>query len=167
MNEYIFWSLSVLVLLKCSTVVFNSVPTFCLYIVFIQAFILDPLELRDTHHLQSDIPDLPLVRGYWDGTDTTNREYVIPGGSMISTPADTARFIEALARGELFDEEAQALYQQVYSLDHSGWVPGYQTIAGWISNPGVTVVLHVNNTGGASEDTIRDSYQQVLSILRR
>lgn len=133
---------------------------------YIQSAILDPLGLRDTFHLQREVPE-PMIRGYWDDVDTTNREYDVPGGSMVSTSADVARFIKALARGELLDAAAQATYEAVYWYQHSGWVPGYQTIAGYESFPGVTIVVQVNNTGGVSEAVIGDTYDDVLEILRR
>ncbi len=132
----------------------------------IQAAILDPLGLRDTFHLQREVL-VPLTRGYWDGVDTTHREYDVPGGSMVSIGADIARFVDALGRGELLGEQAQETYDEVYWTRHSGWVPGYQTIAGYESFPGVTIVVQVNNTGGASEAVISDTYDDVLAILRR
>ena len=135
--------------------------------VHIQNFILDPLGLDETWHLLEEVVSPRLARGYWDGDDTTRRDYVIPGGSMLATGEDIARFLDALARGQLLDPDGQAMYEQVYWLYHSGWLPGYQTIARYERVPGVTVVLHVNTTGGSSEQVISDTYDTLLAILRR
>ncbi len=134
---------------------------------FIQAEILDPLALRDTYHLQTALGTLPLVRGYWNDVDTTNRLYLIAGGAMVSTPRDVAVFLDALARSELLSDAAQAIYEDVYWLEHSGWVPGYQTIARYESRSNATVVLHMNTTGGNSEEVLSETYDRIISILRR
>ena len=133
----------------------------------IQDFILDPLGLRDTYHLLEQVDSSQLVNGYADGRNTTQRDYVVPGGSMLATGDDIAVFLDALSRGKLFDAEAQATYESVYWLAHSGWLPGYQTIARFEAGLDMTIVLHVNNTGGDSEAILADTYDSVLEVLRR
>lgn len=135
--------------------------------VQIQDFILNPLGLGDTYHRQTDIGDRQLVRGYWDGDDTTTLQYGIPGGSMLATSADIAVFLDALATGKIFDADGQQSYESVYWLRHTGWLPGYQTYARYEPSVNATVVVHVNNTGGTSEDIIEDTYNAVLNVLRR
>jgi CubicO group peptidase (beta-lactamase class C family) len=133
----------------------------------IQNFILDPLGLSDTVQLLEDADAARLASGYWDGVDTTRLDYAVPGGSMVSTAADVAAFLHALAGGRLLSPAEQATYNSVYWLQHSGWLPGYQTIANYEAIPGASVVLHLNNTGGSSEQVLSDTYEQVLSILRK
>ena len=133
----------------------------------IQDFILDPLGMEDSHHLLAEADLARLISGYWSGVNTTRRDYVVPGGSMVSTASDVATFLDALARGTLLNPQEQASYESVYWLQHSGWLPGYQTIANFESNPDVTIVLHLNNTGSPSERVISDTYRRVLEILRR
>ena len=135
--------------------------------VHIQDFILAPLALENTWHLLDQVEPARLISGYWDGTDTTLRDYVVPGGSMLATGEDIARFLDALARGRLLDAAAQADYEDVYWLAHSGWLPGYQTIARYERRPGATLVLHVNTTGGASGAILNETYDKLLEILRR
>ena len=134
--------------------------------VHIQNFILGPLALNDTWHLLEQADKSRLVRGYWDGSDTTDQDYVVPGGSMLGTGEDIARFLHALATGELLEPEAQAVYEEVYWLEHSGWLPGYQTIARYEPLLDATIVLHVNTTGGGSEQVLSDTYDRVFSLLR-
>lgn len=133
----------------------------------IQDFILHPLGLADTYHILAEADPARLISGYWDGVNTTQRDYVVPGGSMISTAADVATFLDALARGMLLNSQEQATYEAVYWLKHSGWLPGYQTIANYESIPDVSIVLHLNNTGSPSEGVISDTYNGILEILRR
>jgi hypothetical protein len=86
---------------------------------------------------------------------------------MVSTGADVATFLDALALGKLLSDSEQATYEDVYWYEHSGWVPGYQTRASYQSWPGVTIVVQVNDTGGVSEDVIGDAFDDALTILRR
>lgn len=133
----------------------------------IQNFILDPLGLVDTWHVLGEVDPALLASGYWDGADMKTQEYAVPGGSMLATAADIARFLHALARGDLLDPAAQADYESVYWLNHSGWLPGYQTIARYEAALDATLVLHVNTTGGASETVLSRTYDQVVALLRR
>jgi D-alanyl-D-alanine carboxypeptidase len=133
----------------------------------IQDFILDPLGMDDTYHLLGEADPTQLISGYWDDVNTTQRDYVVPGGSMVSTATDVVKFIDALARGALLNPQDQATYEAVYWLKHSGWLPGYQTIANYESTPDVSIVLHLNNTGSPSEGVLSDTYDHLLEILRR
>jgi len=135
--------------------------------VHIQNFILDPLGMTDTYHQLSEIDVDRLVRGYWDGRDKTLQDYTVPGGSMISTAADVAVFLRALAGGDLLSAEEQATYTSLYWYSHSGWLPGYQSIANYEDSIDAVVVLFLNNTGGNSENIISATYDSVLSVLRR
>ena len=134
--------------------------------VQIQDHILSPLGLTDTFHLLNEAAAAELVSGYWDRVDTTTRDYVVPGGSMLATGEDIARFLSALATGALFTPAAQQTYRSVYWYEHSGWLPGYQTIARYESALRATVVLHINNTGGLSEEILAETYDEVVARLR-
>ena len=134
---------------------------------FIQDRILTPLEMTDTYALLSEVnPDI-LARGYWDNVPTASRDYVIPGGSMISTTRDIAVFIRALADGELLDSEEQALYRSLFSgFGHSGWLPGYQSRAGYYADIDTVLIQFVSTTGGSSESVAGRVHSDILSVLR-
>jgi D-alanyl-D-alanine carboxypeptidase len=134
---------------------------------YIQNVILDPLDMRDTYHQLSEVDASQLVHGYWDDRDKTLQDYAIPGGSMVSTPADVAIFLRALTIGDLFTEAERSTYASVYWFQHSGWIPGYQSIARYEETLDAVVVLFLNNTGGGSEELIVDTYNQVIGVLRR
>ncbi len=133
----------------------------------IQNFILDPLGMTNTHHLLGDINADLLVNGYWNGINKTTQDYVVPGGSMISTGRDIAVFLRALASGNLLSEEEQNTYAELYWFSHSGWLPGYQSITNYEQSLDAIVVLFLNNTGGNSEEVIAETYAQILRVLRQ
>jgi D-alanyl-D-alanine carboxypeptidase len=134
---------------------------------YIQSAILDPLNMRDTYHLLSEVDASQLVHGYWNDLDKVHQDYTIPGGAMVSTPADVAVFLRALTTGDLFDGAERATYESVYWFRHSGWIPGYQSIARYEEGLDAVVVLFMNNTGDGSEDLIVDTYNQVVGVLLR
>jgi D-alanyl-D-alanine carboxypeptidase len=133
---------------------------------FIQDFILSPLALNDTYNTQAETDASRLASGYWDDIDVTNWEYGIPGGSMVSTVKDIAVFIRALAKGDLLNNEERAIYRDVYWFSHSGWLPGYQSIANYERDLDAVVILFTNNTGGQSEEIAESTYNHIVSILR-
>lgn len=125
--------------------------------------ILIPLKLNDTVLQQTDADQQRLVHGYLSGIDRFDQVYAIPGGSMVSTVDDIGRFIRALNDGTLMTEQEQSLYRYFYN--HSGWVPGYQSIAGYHQQTDSVVVVFVNSTGGASESVTRATYDSIIDNL--
>jgi CubicO group peptidase (beta-lactamase class C family) len=132
----------------------------------IQSFILDPLGMKDTYHQLSEVDPDHLVRGYWNDRDKTTQDYVIPGGSMISTTRDVAVFLRALAAGDLLSKEEQVTYTDLYWTSHSGWLPGYQSIANYEQGIDAVIVLFLNNTGGNSENILADTYDNIRKLSR-
>ena len=118
---------------------------------FITENILTPLAMHDTYLEYSDIEPFRLAKGYWGGIERSAQDYVIPGGSMISTVKDIAIFIRALNTGSLLSEEERSVYASVYWFNHSGWLPGYQSVANYQSNIDAVVIQFINTTGGSSE----------------
>ena len=125
--------------------------------------IIATLELNDTVLQQANADQQRLVHGYWNDVDRFDQVYAIPGGSMVSTIDDVGRFIRALNDGSLMTEEEQNFYRYFYN--HSGWVPGYQSIAGYHQSTDSVVVIFVNSTGGASESIIRSTYDSIVDSL--
>lgn len=133
---------------------------------YIQDNILSPLNMNNTYHLFADAEQNLVARGYWNNTDYTEQDYVIPGGSMVSTTEDVAIFIRQLATGNLLDDETQNIYNGLaLGYGHSGWLPGYQSIARYHSNIDAVIVQFVNTTGGQSEDTSASSYAEIVRLV--
>jgi hypothetical protein len=85
---------------------------------------------------------------------------------MVSTVEDIAVFIRALAEGDLLNNKARAIYRDVYWFSHSGWLPGYQSIANYERDLDAVVILFTNNTGGQSEEITDVTYANIISLLR-
>ncbi|WP_164084617.1 serine hydrolase domain-containing protein [Alteromonas flava] len=130
---------------------------------YIQDELLTPLGMYNTYGLQADAPQEQLVHGYWQGVDRKTQTYAIPGGSMVSSVDDIGRFIRALNDGSLFSAQEAALYPYFYN--HSGWLPGYQSIATYLPNSDTVLVIFVNSTGGNSEAVLQDTFDELLKTL--
>ena len=76
--------------------------------------------MTDTYLLLGDVDLDNMVHGYWLGTDRVEQDYVIPGGSMVSSTKDVATFIRALNTGDLLSPAERQRYPYFYN--HSGWV---------------------------------------------
>ena len=72
-----------------------------------------------------------------------------------------------LVGGDLLIAEEQDTYSRLYWYSHSGWLPGFQSIANYEDSIDAVVVLFLNNTGGNSENIISTTYNSVLGVLRR
>lgn len=134
---------------------------------YISENILIPLGMHNTYAELGDIEFTLLSKGYWGGVERSAQDYVIPGGSMISTVSDIALFIRALNTGNLLSESERNIYASVYWFNHSGWLPGYQSIANYHSNIDAVVIQFVNTTGGSSESIASSSYQQIIDVLNQ
>jgi CubicO group peptidase (beta-lactamase class C family) len=134
---------------------------------FITENILVPLGMHDTYLALCDIDSSLLAKGYWEGVDRSMQDYVIPGGSMISTVKDIAIFIRALNTGSLLSPSEKNIYSSVYWFNHSGWLPGYQSVANYYDDIDAVVTQFVNTTGGGSENIASTSFEQILNILRK
>ena len=132
---------------------------------FIAENILTPLAMHDTYLELSDIESSLLAKGYWENIERSAQDYVIPGGSMISTVKDIAIFIRALNTGSLLSNEERAIYSSIYWFNHSGWLPGYQSIANYHSDIDAVVIQFINTTGNGSENTANSTYQKILKLL--
>ena len=121
------------------------------YTRYIRSDILDPLDLTDTYFAVDEVPLDHLASGYWYGYDDDlkgQRGGRNTAGSMIATARDTAVFVRALNDGSLLNDEEQAIYASIYEYGHTGWVPGYYSIARYHEDIDAVVVQFVSNTGG-------------------
>ncbi|MFK8030059.1 MAG: serine hydrolase domain-containing protein [Gammaproteobacteria bacterium] len=134
---------------------------------YVQSEILSPLGMLETYSLQSETDSALLAHGYWDGVDRTEQAYVAPGGSMVSTVKDTGVFMRELATGSLLTDAERVIYTSLFdNYAHSGWLPGYQSIARYNSATNTVLVQFVNTTGGNSEEISTENYELVLRFLR-
>ncbi len=122
---------------------------------YIAEEILAPLGLTHTYSLLSEVAYDDVVSGYWYEYDDDLRQldHVIPGGSMIATAEDVGIFLRALNDGSLLNDDEQAIYSSIYEYEHTGWVPGYHSIARYYEDMDTVVVQFVSTTGGETWGT--------------
>ena len=136
---------------------------------YIDSEILAPLGLTNTYSLLSQVNNEDVVSGYWYQYDDDLRhlDYLIPGGSMVATAQDVGIFLRALNDGSLLNDDEQAIYSSIYEYGHTGWLPGYYSIARYHEDIDTVVVQFVNTTGGNTIWLSDIVYNRIVKILRR
>jgi D-alanyl-D-alanine carboxypeptidase len=137
---------------------------------YIKSEILIPLGLKNTYSLLSEVNIDDVMSGYYVGyeDDLKYNEFINPAGSMIATAEDVGIFLGALNNGSVFKEGEQEIYSSIYVYDHTGLLPGYQSIARYHKDID-TVVIQFNNTtnfNGYTWNTAEVAYSRIVKILR-
>lgn len=134
---------------------------------YIREEILIPLKLNNTFSSLSEVNLDDLMSGYYVGIeeDIKTADY----GSMIATAEDLGIFLRALNDGSLFDEGEQEIYSSLYEYDHTGLIPGYQSIAGYHKDIDTVVIQFVNTTNfdGYTWSLSEIAYNRIVKILRK
>lgn len=136
---------------------------------YVKREILASLGLTHTYGLLGEADFEEVASGYHYQYDTDLREldYVTPGGSMVATAQDVGIFLRALNDGSLLNADEQAIYSSVYEYEHTGWLPGYQSIARYHKDIDTIAIQFVNTTGGDSDMISNIIYNRIIRILRR
>lgn len=136
---------------------------------YIKEEILSPLELNDTYSLLGEVNLDKVMSGYFVGyePDIKRNDYVIPGGSMVATAKDVGIFLRALIDGSLFNKDEQAIYSSIYTYEHTGELPGYQSIARYHEDIDAVVIQFINTSGGNSWSKSESVYRRIVRILER
>lgn len=137
---------------------------------YIKTEILIPLKLNNTYSLLSEVDLSDLMSGYYVGYDDDVKfnDFINPAGSMIATAEDVGAFLRALNDGSVFKEGEQEIYSSVYVYEHTGLIPGYQSIAKYHKDID-TVIIQFNNTtdfDGYEWNLAEIIYNRVLRIVR-
>lgn len=135
------------------------------YETYIQTEILDTLNMAASFTQQSRADQRELVSGYWNNSDRKSVVYRIAGGSMVASIDDIGKFIRALNAGSLLTPEEKHIYPYFYN--HSGWLPGYQSIAGYDDITDSVFIIFVNSTGGESEQITAALNRDILTYLNQ
>ncbi|MEA3461394.1 MAG: serine hydrolase domain-containing protein [Bacteroidota bacterium] len=136
---------------------------------FINEEVLAPLGLTHTFNWLSEVDQGELVSGYFTeyGGDLKELDYISPGGSMVATAQDVGIFLRALNDGSLLSDEEQVIYSSIYVYEHTGLLPGYQSIAGYHKDIDTVVIQFVNTSGGKMWSISNIMYKRIIKILRR
>ncbi len=115
---------------------------------YIQTEILNPLGLVNTYNAPSEADTNKIMSGYivdWN-PDVRSWNFPLPGGNMVATAEDVGTFLRALIDGTLLTEKEQTIYSSVYEYEHTGWLPGYCSIARYHSDMDAVIVQFVNTS---------------------
>ena len=138
---------------------------------YINNEILAPLGLTHSYGLLSQTIIEDVVSGYHHPYEDDLRgiDYTTPGGSMVATAEDVGKFLRALHDGSLLNSDEQTIYSSIYEYNHTGWLPGYQSIARHHEDIDAVVIQFVNTTSGSgnAELTSNVVYNRIVRILRR
>lgn len=136
---------------------------------FIHEEIVTPLALTETFSLLGEVDRADVVSGYYagDAEDLKGLDYIAPGGSMVATARDTGVYLRALNDGSLLSEEAQAIYTTIYEYEHTGLLPGYQSVAQYHKDIDTVVIQFVNTSGKNSWTVSKIIYNRILKLLRQ
>jgi D-alanyl-D-alanine carboxypeptidase len=138
---------------------------------YIKREILMPLGLNNTYSLLSEVNTDEVMSGYYVGyeDDLKYNEFINPAGSMIATAEDVGKFLRVLNDGSVFNDGEQEIYSSIYVYEHTGLLPGYQSIAKYHKDID-TVVIQFNNTtnfDGYDWNLAEIIYSRVVKIVRR
>ena len=136
---------------------------------YIQQRILMPLGLNNTYSLLSEVDLDDVMSGYFVGYehDIKYNDFIQPGGSMVATIEDVGIFLRALNDGSLLNEEEQAIYSSIYVYEHTGLLPGYQSIARYHSDIDAVVIQFTNTSGGKLWQVSEMVYKRIVRILHK
>ena len=134
---------------------------------YIDSAILQPLGLQHSYHLLSEVDSSQLMSGYHEGYsgDLKMTHHIHPGGSMIASAQDVAIFLRALNDGRLFSEEEQKAY--VYEYEHTGYLPGYISMANYDKDLDAVVIIFMNTSGKLHWSYLRSTRRRIMKILKR
>jgi hypothetical protein len=108
-----------------------------------------------------------VMSGYYVGYEQDLKTDNV--GSMLATAADLSTFIRALNEGTVFkDEKEQQIYASLYELEHTGLIPGYQTIAKHHTEIDAVVIQFTNtvNFDGYNWNLSEVMYSRIVKILK-
>ena len=133
---------------------------------YINEVILIPLGLKNTYGSIHDVKMDDVMSGYYVGVeeDIKFTNY----GSMLATAEDVGKFLRALNDGSLFEDGEQSIYSSIYVYDHTGLIPGYQSIAKYHKDIDAVVIQFVNTTNfdGDTWSLAEIVYDRIIKILR-
>jgi CubicO group peptidase (beta-lactamase class C family) len=134
---------------------------------FIKERILIPLGLKLTFGSLSEVNMDDVMSGYYVGVET-NFKYENTG-LMLATAEDVGIFLRALNDGSVFNEGEQEIYSSIYVYEHTGLLPGYQSIATYYKDMDM-VVIQFNNTtnfNGYDWNLAEIIYSRIVKILKK
>jgi CubicO group peptidase (beta-lactamase class C family) len=134
---------------------------------YIKNEILIPLKLKNTFKSIQEIEMDKLMSGYYVGVEEDIK--TVDYGSMIASAEDVGIFLRALNDGSVFKQGEEEIYTSIYTYNHTGLIPGYQSIAKYHKDIDTVVIQFVNTTNfdGYTWSLSEMVYNRIVKILRR
>lgn len=134
---------------------------------YIRDTILNPLGLKHTFGSIHDVDMEDVMSGYYVGVDHDIKD--ADYGSMLATAEDVGIFLRALNDGSLFKDGEKKIYSSLYKYNHTGLIPGYQSIAEYHKDIDAVVIQFMNTTDfdGYNWNLSEILYNRIVKILRR
>jgi CubicO group peptidase (beta-lactamase class C family) len=110
---------------------------------FIQSDILNPLHLKNTFASLQGVEIENVMSGYHVGHPFDLKTDKV---GMLATAEDVGLFIRALNDGSVFLPGEKEIYSSIYEYQHTGLVPGYQSIASYHKELDAVVVQFTSPT---------------------
>ncbi|GAA4842327.1 serine hydrolase domain-containing protein [Algivirga pacifica] len=134
---------------------------------YIREAILAPLRLKNTFFSIHEINIEELMSGYYVGIEEDIK--TVDYGSMVATAEDVGIFLRALNQGTLLNKEEQAIYSSIYKYEHTGLIPGYQSIAKYHKKEDMVVIQFTNTTdfSGYQWSLSEIVYHRIMKILKK
>lgn len=139
----------------------------CSKFQYIKKEILTPLGLKNTYGSIHEVNMDELMSGYYVGVaeDIKSADY----GSMVASAEDVGVFLRALNDGSLFDGREQEIYASIYKFNHTGLIPGYQSIARYHKDIDTVIIQFTNTTNfdGYNWSLSEVIYKRIVKIIKR
>lgn len=133
---------------------------------YIKEEILIPLGLNNTFGSPNEVDINDIMSGYYVGYE---QDFKAEDMGMLATAQDVGIFLRALNDGSVFEEGEQEIYSSIYVYEHTGLVPGYQSIAKYHKDIDAIVIQFNNTTNfdGYDWNLSEIIYSRIVKIVRR
>lgn len=132
---------------------------------YLKKEVLRHLGLKNTYPSNKNMSADSLMSGYYVGYEEDLKSDVL---GIVATAEDVGVCLRALNEGTFFTAEEQELYSSIYVYDHTGLVPGYQTIAEYHEDSNTVIILFANTTDfqGYQWSYGRIAHQRIMKIIK-
>ncbi|MCF8369341.1 MAG: beta-lactamase family protein [Bacteroidales bacterium] len=133
---------------------------------YIKEEILNPLGLKNTFGSLGEVDIDDVMSGYYVGVDV---DFKYENTClMLATAEDVGIFLRALNDGSVFNKGEQEIYSSIYVYEHTGLLPGYQSIAKYHKDMDMVVIQFNNTTNfdGYDWNLAEIIYSRVVKIVR-
>ena len=132
------------------------------YFDFLKTEVLEPNNFNDTYLSYGDVTPDEVMSGYYDGwgPDVKPNDY-----GMVASIQDVAGFLRGLNTGTLLSDSEQEIYSEIYVYEHTGHIPGYQSIARYNAKTDTVIILFMNTSGSDYWFKMEALYSRINRIV--